>query len=178
MKKLTTPDELKPVDPADDCFATPKWLFGVLDSEFHFALDAAATKESAKCRKYFSPNEDGLRQDWAKASGGGAVFVNPPFSFGALEQWVQKAHQEAQNGVTVVAILPLYKSYPWFRDLVWKYAEIRMIWGPTIYQGFGPQEGKCAGNRGRCRFDSLIAVFRPNQKAKIGKYVVKPTTAA
>jgi phage N-6-adenine-methyltransferase len=178
MKRLQKSDVAKPVDPADDCFATPKWLFEVLDAEYHFALDAAATKESAKCHTFFTPNEDGLKQDWSKASKGNAVFVNPPYAFGELEKWVDKAHQEAQQGTTVVMLLPLYKSYPWFRDVVWKHAEVRMIWGPTIYSGFGPQAGKCAGNRGRSRFDSLVAVFRKGQKAKIGEYVIKPTQAA
>ena len=44
---------------------TPKWLFNQLDNEFHFDLDAAATKENALCNKFFTQEDDALNQDWA-----------------------------------------------------------------------------------------------------------------
>ena len=43
---------------------TPQRLFDELDAEFHFTLDAAASDENHKCARYFTQNDDGLRQNW------------------------------------------------------------------------------------------------------------------
>lgn len=43
---------------------TPQKLFDELDAEFHFTLDAAASDENHKCKRYFTQKEDGLRQNW------------------------------------------------------------------------------------------------------------------
>ena len=45
-------------------WCTPQDFFDRLDAEFHFVLDAAATARSAKCRKYYTPEMDGLKQSW------------------------------------------------------------------------------------------------------------------
>lgn len=49
---------------------TPQKLFDELDAEFHFTLDAAASDKNHKCARYFTQNDDGLRQNW----GGETVF--------------------------------------------------------------------------------------------------------
>lgn len=54
-----------------DLWATPQWLFDELDKEFHFDTDVCALPENAKCAHYFSPEQDGLAQEW----GGGAAGV-------------------------------------------------------------------------------------------------------
>lgn len=48
---------------------TPQEVFDALNSEFHFTLDAAATKENAKCERYFTKTENGLKQSWGGAFG-------------------------------------------------------------------------------------------------------------
>lgn len=45
-------------------WTTPQTLFDELNREFNFTLDPCATNENAKCKKYFTINEDGLIQDW------------------------------------------------------------------------------------------------------------------
>ncbi len=37
--------------------------------EFHFELDVCATPENAKCKKYYNPEEDGLKQEWKGLAG-------------------------------------------------------------------------------------------------------------
>lgn len=54
---------------------TPASFFAVLDSEFHFTLDVCARPENAKCPRFFSPEQDGLRQSWA----GEICWMNPPY---------------------------------------------------------------------------------------------------
>lgn len=56
-----------------DLWETPQEFFDKLNDEFHFTLDAAATKDNAKCSNYFTPEQDGLSQKWT-----GTVFCNPP----------------------------------------------------------------------------------------------------
>lgn len=47
-----------------DMWATPQDFFDELNDEFHFDCDVCATAENAKCEKYYSPTEDGLKQTW------------------------------------------------------------------------------------------------------------------
>ena len=56
-------------------WATPQELFDKLNAKYSFTLDAAASKDNAKCVKYFSKEDDGLSQSWQ----GERVFINPPF---------------------------------------------------------------------------------------------------
>lgn len=45
-------------------WATPQELFDKLDATFHFTLDPCATPENAKCAKFYTKEQDGLKQDW------------------------------------------------------------------------------------------------------------------
>ena len=47
-----------------DEWSTPQELFDVLDAEFHFTLDPCASADNAKCEKYFTASDDGLKMDW------------------------------------------------------------------------------------------------------------------
>jgi phage N-6-adenine-methyltransferase len=66
-------------------WSTPAELFARLDAEFGFTLDPCATAENAKCRKFFSQADDGLRQSWA----GERVFMNPPYGR-QIGAWVRR----------------------------------------------------------------------------------------
>ena len=66
---------------ASDDWETPPNLFARLHAEFHFDLDAAATRQTCKVRNYFGPDhEDPERRDsllvpWRSRS----TFLNPPY---------------------------------------------------------------------------------------------------
>lgn len=49
---------------ATDEWATPQDFFDKLDAEFHFDLDVCATPENAKCARYYTKVQDGLKQPW------------------------------------------------------------------------------------------------------------------
>ena len=76
------------------CWCTPPDFFAELDREFHFELDPASTDKSAKCAKHFTPDDDGLKQDW----GGYCVFCNPPYGR-AIADWVRKGYEESQQAI-------------------------------------------------------------------------------
>lgn len=75
-----------------DLWATPKDFFDRLDAEFGFTLDACALPENAKCKTYYTPEQDGLAQPWE-----GIVWCNPPYGR-QIGQWVKKAHDTATRG--------------------------------------------------------------------------------
>ena len=69
-----------------DMWSTPQSFFDELNKEFDFTLDPCATKENAKCKKFFTEQDDGLLQSWD----GERVFCNPPYGR-VLKNWVRKA---------------------------------------------------------------------------------------
>jgi phage N-6-adenine-methyltransferase len=95
---------------ATDEWATPQKLFDPLNAVFHFTLDPCATSVNAKCRRYFTIVEDGLRQDWD----GERVFMNPPYGR-AIGDWVKKA---SEANALVVCLLPARTDTRWWHDYV------------------------------------------------------------
>lgn len=45
-------------------WGTPQELFNRLNKEFNFTFDICASKENAKCHKYYTKEEDALKQEW------------------------------------------------------------------------------------------------------------------
>lgn len=130
---------------ATDVWGTPWDLFHVLDAEFHFTVDACALPENAKCDRYFSPNDDGLRQEWR-----GVIWMNPPYGRG-IHRWLAKAADAANNGATVVCLLPARTDTRWWHDYVMQASEVRFLKGRLRF-----------GNARHCApFPSCIAIFRP-----------------
>lgn len=111
-------------------WCTPQAFFDALDSEFHFALDAAATAENAKCKRFFTPEIDALSQSWDV---GWAVFCNPPYGR-TLGKWVAKAYKEhVRTGVTIALLIPARTDTSYFHDYIWGKAEILFFaWSAEI----------------------------------------------
>lgn len=47
-----------------DLWSTPQELFDKLNKEFNFTLDPCANHINAKCQKYYTIDDDGLKQNW------------------------------------------------------------------------------------------------------------------
>jgi len=157
--------------PEDDCFATPDWLFDRLNKQYNFALDAAAVSHNTKCPIFISPEMDALKQNWGKWSNGGAVFCNPPFS--TVGKWVEYGWQQAQSGITVVMIVPLWQSQDWFKEYVWGKGECRCIGRKATYKGTGKKDGVAAGYQsyGANSIETIVVIFRRNQDGFKGEFV-------
>jgi phage N-6-adenine-methyltransferase len=136
---------------------TPQALFNELDSEFHFTLDPCATPENAKCVKFHTAKENGLKQDW----GGEVVFMNPPYG-GHTGQWLRKAWHESQRGVITVCLIVSSTDRSYWHDYIFPYAtEIRWLRGRIR---FGEAESTAP-------FASAIVIFAPNKKDGVQKQV-------
>lgn len=106
-------------------WATPQAFFDVLNKEFNFTLDPCATPENAKCRKFFTVEENGLLQSWK----GERVFCNPPYGK-EIATWVEKCDKEANNGAElVVMLIPARTDTKYFHRYIYKKHEIRFIAG-------------------------------------------------
>lgn len=106
---------------------TPDEVFFPLNEEFNFTLDVCATKENAKCKNFFSVEENGLKQSWT-----GICWMNPPF--GIQGKWVKKAFEESKKGATVVCLLPARTNTLWWHNYCMK-GEIRFILGRPKFKG-------------------------------------------
>lgn len=101
-----------------DEWETPDDLFNLLNQEFNFAIDLAATKENSKCGDNFlGPGsliaEDSLHFDWDyEGFTDRNLWLNPPYSRGLQDKFVNKCLNlpNSCNGhlnVRVVALLPV-----------------------------------------------------------------------
>nr|WP_228148606.1 phage N-6-adenine-methyltransferase [Acinetobacter baumannii] len=93
-----------------DVWSTPQDFFEKLDRVFNFDLDVCALPENAKCERYFTPEIDGLKQEWT-----GTCWMNPPYGREIVD-WVAKAAYTAEQGHTVVALVPVRTDARWFQD--------------------------------------------------------------
>lgn len=129
----------------DEVWATPQDFFDTLNEEFHFTLDPCALPENAKCSKYFTPEDDGLQQNW----GGEIVFCNPPYGRKTCD-WVKKAYYESKKPNTrVVMLLAARTDTKWFHEYIYNKAELRFIKGRL----------KFGGNKRNAPFPSMVVIF-------------------
>ena len=71
---------------------TPQDLFDKLDAEFGFTTDVAATPDNAKCKHYYTQEQDGLKQTWR-----GVCWMNPPYGR-AMVDWLKKLSEKHGTG--------------------------------------------------------------------------------
>lgn len=107
----------------DMTWETPQDLFNKLDDEFHFTLDVCALPETAKCKNYYTPEIDGLKQEWR-----GICWMNPPYGR-QIGVWLKKAYEESLKGTTVVCLIPSRTDTKYWHDYCMKASEIRFVKG-------------------------------------------------
>ncbi len=106
-----------------DIWATPQWLFNELNEEFGFTVDVCALPENAKCNRYYTPQENGLKQDWGNES----VWMNPPYGR-EIMQWIKKAWKSSKLGATVACLIPARTDTKWWHSYCMD-GEIRLLKG-------------------------------------------------
>ena len=111
-----------------DLWSTPQSLFDELNKEYHFTLDVCALPENAKCAKYFTPEQDGLKQSWQHH----VCWCNPPYGR-AISSWVEKAYRESLNDTPIVMLLPARTDTKWFHDYILGKARIDFIRGRLTF---------------------------------------------
>lgn len=127
---------------------TPQDFYNILDEEFNFTLDPCCLPHTAKCDTFFTPETNGLVQDW----GGHSVFVNPPYGRDMLP-WIIKGYEESQKENTkVVMLIPARTDTQWFHDYCVR-GEIRLLKGRLKFVNDDGEVGNSAP------FPSMVVVF-------------------
>lgn len=128
-----------------DMWATPQEFFNQLDKVFRFETDVCALPENAKCQQYYTPDTDGLQQQWT-----GVCWMNPPYGR-EIGKWVEKAFRSAKdNGATVVCLLPARVDTRWWHDYCGN-GEVKFLKGRL----------KFGNATNSAPFPSAVVVFRP-----------------
>jgi len=151
----------KPVGKSE--IGTPQEFFDLLKREFLFTLDAAATPKNAKVFRFFTREDNGLKQPWQNE----VVFVNPPYGRG-VGKWLYKAYAETRaaaasalpylagsSGVatrecTVALLLPARTDTAWWHSVAVLAHEIRFCKGRL----------KFSGRDAAAPFPSVLVVYR------------------
>lgn len=126
-----------------DLWATPKDFFDQLDAEFGFTLDACALPENAKCKTYYTPEQDGLAQPWE-----GVVWCNLP-TVGRSGSGSRRLTTRPRGGGLVVMLLPARTDTKWFHDYIYQQTEIRFVKGRL----------KFGDSKNAAPFPSMVCVF-------------------
>lgn len=132
-----------------DLWATPQEFFDRYNKVYNFELDVCATKENAKCDKYYTLEDDGLIQDWAKD--GGFIWMNPPYGRDIIK-WMKKAYEESLKGSTVVCLVPSRTDTKWWHEYAMK-GDIEFIRGRL----------KFGDSKNSAPFPSAVVVFNKGQ---------------
>lgn len=142
-----------------DLWATPQAFFDKLHAVFRFETDVCALPDNAKCATYYTPDKNGLAQDWK-----GTCWMNPPYGR-EIAAWVQKAYRSAkENGATVVCLLPARVDTRWWHDYCAN-GEVFFVRGRL----------KFGGAENSAPFPNAVVVFRPtvHDALKVGAGVAE-----
>jgi phage N-6-adenine-methyltransferase len=132
---------------ASDMWETPQELFDQLNFIYGgFETDVCATADNAKCEKYYTPETNGLAQEWR-----GMCWCNPPYGR-TIGKWIEKA---VKSDADVVMLLPARTDTKWFHDFVLPYGKIQFLKGRL----------KFGGCKNSAPFPSMIVVF-PKRTSK------------
>lgn len=139
-------------------WGTPPWLFQRLDREFRFTVDAAASPENAKCRRFWTLEEDGLAQDWTDE----VVFCNPPYGAG-VGRWVRKA---AMGRGVAVLIVPTRTESRWWCEWALHASELRFVRGRVHFV----YPGERRASDSRPVFSTTVLVFGTGGPCRVSTF--------
>ena len=144
----------------NNAWCTPRDFFNKLNEEFHFTLDPCCMPKSALCKKYYTPDEDGLKQDWS----GERVFVNPPYGR-EIGKWVKKCYEESQKENTlVIMLIPSRTDTRYFHDYILGKAELRFIKGRLKFIDLDYKGKEEDRKMSPAPFPSMIVIFDGREK--------------
>lgn len=98
---------------ANDEWFTPWPLFSEMDQKYNFTRDLAATAESAKCKLFWTKEDDSLSKSWDGEMG----FLNSPYS--NIPPFAEKCHDLwTRKAGGVVQLAPAWTDREWWHKFV------------------------------------------------------------
>ncbi len=95
-----------------DSWKTPPDIFTPLNNLYRFSIDACAEEWNAQVPKYWTQEQNGLKQTWRNE----IIWCNPPYGRGLITPWVVKAL--GFKAYITVMLLPVRTATPWF-EMIW-----------------------------------------------------------
>lgn len=132
---------------------TPSYVFNELNKRYKFTLDAAANENNAKCDRFFTQEDDGLKQCWANES----VWLNPPYGR-EIGKWVKKAKMESEKGSQVVMLIPARTETKYWHEYIFPHASKILFVSGRLKFGGAPNNAP---------FPSAVIVFGGDAKQEI-----------
>ena len=132
---------------ASDDWETPQHLFDQLNDDYKFDIDVRASEKNAKCKNYYTIEDDGLSKNWT-----GVCWMNPPYGR-EIGKWMRKAYESSKSGSTVVCLVPARTDTTWRHDYAVN-GDVTFIRGRL----------KFGGHKNSAPFPSAIVVFKPEAK--------------
>ncbi|MEM4723631.1 MAG: DNA N-6-adenine-methyltransferase [Candidatus Hadarchaeum sp.] len=152
-----------------DEWRTPPEFFELINKEFNFTIDGAASRENSLLPRFYSKENSAFDASPSKET----IFVNPPYS--DIMPWVHLAYDWSVGGNTVVMLLPAATDTGWWAAASWMANEIRLM-SPRVK--FINSDGRPQGSP---PFGSALVIFRPvtyvmcKYKQKHGGYKIVST---
>jgi site-specific DNA-methyltransferase (adenine-specific) len=153
-----------------DEWEAPAALFDFLDGLFHFDVDVCASPQNAKCRKFFSKDQNGLAQPWLA---GRTYWMNAPYS--QAGKWAQKAAAAAKGGAVVVGLFANRSSTAWYREYVAPSAMMVQLQGRLQFTHQG--RTVAPGSMSEAPFPSMLAIWPRKAGTRLMPYCT-PISAA
>ena len=114
-QSLKRPDRVDASDRGD--YPTPTQLFRWISQNFGgpFDLDVCADAKNAKAKRFFTLEQDALKQRWVAQN----AFMNPPFSRPIMERFLAKGRLELNCGrlERLTCLLPIDVTAAWFQHI-------------------------------------------------------------
>lgn len=138
---------------------TPQEFFEYWDDIYYFTLDPCCTKETAKCKKFYTKEDDGLSKSWA----GERVFMNPPYGR-EIGNWIKKAWIETEynENTFVLALIPARTDTKWWHNYCMYAERVYFIKGRLKFTKWYMYEGMYIPDiliNNSAGFPSAIVVF-------------------
>lgn len=139
---------------AHDNWETPPNLFHLLNKEYQFDVDAAASKSNALCSRYITQEQNALCTPWV----GRSIWCNPPYSM--LPAFVYRAyHQSVEQQNQVSLLIPAYTDTRYWADVIVRFAvEIRFLVGRVSFLEGGKSNTTARFPSAFVRFSSDIHI--------------------
>lgn len=112
---------------AREDWETPDELYDKYNRRYHFTVDVCADEKNHKCARYFTKDQDGLKQNWD----GERCWCNPPYGK-AVAEFVKKA---VESKALTVMLIPARTDTMWFHTYIYMRYPVEFIKGRITFKG-------------------------------------------
>lgn len=156
---MSAPGNKRKADNSRDDWETPNELFDLINEEFYFSLDGAATRENRKALAYFGDTVDAFKMTPARER----IWLNPPYGQG-INLWIELARRWYYEGNNLVALLlPASTASEWWQEIVREATVTKLLSPrvPFVHASHCTCQACAVGKKGSNTGDSSLIILAP-----------------